>query len=132
MSGPKFKKKYNDTTVEKTISFFRKRMSDKKESLICNSVEKILKECNEDTRNGIILYLNRFSKWYAKYYEKLPGDDFKMVYLKTICILWRNKNNERWAVMGLDETKDGHDLMTHVSNLFAALFRSERYRLYNL
>ena len=65
MSGPKFKKKYNDTTVEKTISFFRKRMSDKKESLICNSVEKILKECNEDTRNGIVLYLNRFSKWYA-------------------------------------------------------------------
>jgi len=46
--------------------------------------------------------------------------------------LWRNKNNERWAVMGLDETKDGHDLMTHVSNLFAALFRSERHRLYNL
>ena len=132
MSGPKFKKKYNDTTVEKTISFFRKRMSDKKESLICNSVEKILKECNEETRNGIILYLNRFSKWYAKYYEKLPGDDFKRVYLKTICILWRNKNNERWAVMGLDETKDGHDLMTHVSNLFAALFSSERYRLYNL
>ena len=123
---PKFKKNYSNITVSKTISFFRKRLSNEK-SQICDIVEDILNKCDEPTRNKIILYLNRFTKWYSKYYEKLPNDDYKMVYLKVVCIMWRNKNIAKFGSLGLDGT---NYVETHVMNMFAALFRSERHRLY--
>ena len=71
-----------------------------------------------------------FAKWYANYYEKLPNNNFKMVYFKTVCKMWREKNNDKWKVLELDSTEWSRAVMTHVSNLFAALLRSERARLY--
>jgi hypothetical protein len=125
----KFKKDYDELTVNKTINFFRKRL-DEKPSRICDVLEKILCENNSHTRNQIILHLNTFAKWYSNYYEKLPSDNFKMVYFKTVCKIWREKNNDKWKVLELDSTEWSKAVMTHVSNLFAALFRSERARLY--
>lgn len=125
----KFEKSYDKLTVSKTLNFFRKRI-DEKPSRICDVVEKILCENDSYTRNQIILYLNAFIKWYANYYEKLPNDKFKMVYFKTICKMWKEKNNAKWKVLELDSTEWGTSVMTHLSNLFAALFRSERTRLY--
>lgn len=125
----KFKKDYDELTVNKTINFFRKRL-DEKPSRICDVVEKILCENNSYTRNQVILYLNTFAKWYANYYEKLPNNNFKMVYFKTVCKMWREKNNDKWKVLELDSTEWSKVVMTHISNLFAALFRSERARLY--
>ena len=125
----KFEKKYNELTVKKTIDFFRKRL-DERPSRICNVVEQILCENNSRTRNQIILYLNMFAKWYANYYEKLPNDNFKKVYFKTVCKMWKDKNNDKWKVLKLDSTGWDRAIMTHISNLFAALFRSERARLY--
>ena len=125
----KFKKDYDELTVNKTINFFRKRL-DERPSRICDAVEKILCENDSYTRNQVILYLNTFAKWYANYYEKLPNNNFKMVYFKTVCKMWREKNNDKWKVLGLDSTEWSKAVMTHVSNLFAALFRSERARLY--
>ena len=82
----KFEKGYDELTVEKTINFFRKRLDDRP-SRICDAVEKILCENNSYTRNQVILYLNMFIKWYANYYEKLPNDNFKMVYFKTVVMM---------------------------------------------
>ena len=115
----KFEKGYDELTVEKTINFFRKRLDDRP-SRICDAVEKILCENNSYTRNQVILYLNMFIKWYANYYEKLPNDNFKMVYFKTVVMMWREKNNAKWKVLGLDSTEWRRAVMTHVSNLFAA------------
>lgn len=128
---PKFKKQYTETTVDKTISFFKKRLSKKEDSRICEVMPKIILECDENTRNKIILHLNKFSKWYSKYYEKLPNKEYKMAYFKYVCTIWRNRNNKKWIQLGLDKTKQGTDVMTHLSNMFAALFRSERYNLYD-
>lgn len=125
----KFEKNYDELSVNKTINFFRKRL-DERPSRICDAVEKILCENSSYTRNQVILYLNMFIKWYSMYYEKLPNDNFKMVYFKTICKMWREKNNDKWKVLELDSTEWRRAVMTHVSNLFAALFRSERARLY--
>lgn len=125
----KFEKGYDELTVEKTINFFRKRL-DERPSRICDAVEKILCENNSYTRNQVILYLNKFAKWYANYYEKLPNDNFKMIYFKTVCRMWSEKNNAKWKVLGLDATEWRMAVMSHISNLFAALFRSERARLY--
>ena len=125
----KFKKDYDELTVNKTINFFRKRL-DERPSRICDAVEKILCENSSYTRNQVILYLNTFAKWYANYYEKLPNNSFKMVYFKTVCKMWREKNNDKWKVLELDSTEWSRAVMTHISNLFAALFRSERARLY--
>ena len=125
----KFKKDYDELTVNKTINFFRKRL-DERPSRICDAVEKILCENNSYTRNQVILYLNTFAKWYANYYEKLPNNNFKMVYFKTVCKMWREKNNDKWKVLELDSTEWSEAVMSHISNLFAALFRSERARLY--
>lgn len=124
----KFKKNYNDVIIEKTVNFFRKRMSDKKESKICDSVENILKECEENTRNKLILHLNKFAKWYSKYYMQLPNADFKMVYFKSVCSIWKKRNNDKMEVIGLDKSDT---IRTHIMNLFAALFTSERHNLYN-
>jgi hypothetical protein len=44
--------------------------------------------------------------------------------------MWREKNNDKWKVLELDSTEWSKAVMTHVSNLFAALLRSERARLY--
>jgi hypothetical protein len=71
-----------------------------------------------------------FAKWYANYYEKLPNDNFKKVYFKIICKIWKDKNNDKWKVLKLDSTDQQRAVMTHISNLFAALFRSERARLH--
>ena len=49
---------------------------------------------------------------------------------ETICKIWREKNNDKLKVLELDSTEWRRAVMTHVSNLFAALFRSERARLY--
>lgn len=125
----KFEKNYDELTVNKTINFFRKRL-DERPSRICDVVENILCENSSYTRNQVILYLNMFAKWYANYYEKLPNNNFKMVYFKTVCKMWREKNNDKWKVLELDSTEWSRAVMTHVSNLFAALFRSERARLY--
>lgn len=125
----KFEKNYDELTVNKTINFFRKRL-DGSPSRICDAVEKILCENSSYTRNQVILYLNMFAKWYANYYEKLPNNNFKMVYFKTVCKMWREKNNNKWKVLELDSTEWCRAVMSHVSNLFAALFRSERARLY--
>lgn len=125
----KFEKKYNELTVKKTINFFRKRINEKP-SRICSVVEQIMCENNSNTRNQIILYLNMFAKWYANYYEKLPNDNFKMAYFKIVCKIWKDKNNDKWKVLKLDSTDWHRAVMTHISNLFAALFRSERARLY--
>ena len=125
----KFEKNYDELTVNKTINFFRKRL-DERPSRICDAVEKILCENSSYTRNQVILYLNMFAKWYANYYEKLPNNNFKMVYFKTVCKMWREKNNDKWKVLELDSTEWCRAVMSHVSNLFAALFRSERARLY--
>ena len=125
----KFKKDYDELTVNKTINFFRKRL-DERPSRICDAVEKILCENSSYTRNQVILYLNTFAKWYANYYEKLPNNNFKMVYFKMVCKMWREKNNDKWKVLELESTEWSKAVMTHVSNLFAALFRSERARLY--
>jgi hypothetical protein len=125
----KFKKDYDELTVNKTINFFRKRL-DERPSRICDAVEKILCENSSYTRNQVILYLNTFAKWYANYYEKLPNNNFKMVYFKTVCKMWREKNNDKWKVLELDSTEWSKAVMSHISNLFAALFRSERARLY--
>ena len=125
----KFKKDYDELTVNKTINFFRKRL-DERPSRICDAVEKILCENSSYTRNQVIRYLNTFAKWYANYYEKLPNNNFKMVYFKTVCKMWREKNNDKWKVLELDSTEWSKAVMSHISNLFAALFRSERARLY--
>lgn len=125
----KFKKDYDELTVNKTINFFRKRL-DERPSRICDAVEKILCENSSYTRNQVILYLNTFAKWYANYYEKLPNNNFKMVYFKTVCKMWREKNNDKWKVLELDSTEWSKAVMSHISNLFAALFRSEIARLY--
>lgn len=125
----KFKKDYDELTVNKTINFFRKRL-DERPSRICDAVEKILCENSSYTRNQVILYLNTFAKWYANYYEKLPNNNFKMVYFKTVCKMWREKNNDKWKVLELDSTEWSKAVMSHLSNLFAAIFRSERARLY--
>lgn len=125
----KFKKDYDELTVNKTINFFRNRL-DERPSRICDAVEKILCENSSYTRNQVILYLNTFAKWYANYYEKLPNNNFKMVYFKTVCKMWREKNNDKWKVLELDSTEWSKAVMSHISNLFAALFRSERTRLY--
>ncbi len=125
----KFKKDYDELTVSKTINFFRNRL-DERPSRICDAVEKILCENDSYTRNQVILYLNMFIKWYSMYYEKLPNDNFKRVYFKTICEMWRDKNNAKWKVLALDATDWRKAVMSHLSNLFAAIFRSERARLH--
>jgi hypothetical protein len=129
MKQAKFKKDYTDATIEKTLSFFRKRLDEK--SKICNSVEDILKERNSETVSKIILHLNKFIKWYSSYYEKLPSDNFKKAYFKSVCKIWREKNNAKWNLLGLLESEDGISIATHISNLFAALMRRERKRLYD-
>ena len=126
MSHPKFDKKYSDTTVDKVISFFYKRFGKKETSTICDVVKDIIQtSCTKRQMNGIVLHLNDFIMWYSKYYEKLPDDNFKSVYIKSVCVMWRERNNAKWDVLKLR-----NDVRTHLSNLFAALFRSERYRLY--
>jgi hypothetical protein len=127
----KFKKNYDGLIINKTINFFRKRL-DGRPSRICDTVEEILLEAEADLdiRNQVILYLNMFTKWYANYYEKLPNDNFKMAYFKTISEMWKEKNNSKWKVLKLESTEWNKSVMTHLSNLFAALFRSEMVRLY--
>ena len=126
----KFKKNYNELIINKTINFFRKRL-DERPSRICDAVEKILLEVEADLyiRNQVILYLSMFAKWYANYYEKLPNDNFKRAYFKTIYEMWEKKNNSKWKVLKLESTEWNKAVMSHLSNLFTALFRSERKRL---
>lgn len=128
MKHAKFKKEYSAEAIEKTISFFRKRLD--KDSRICNSVENIIKEADGKVKDSIIIHLNKFIKWYSNFYEMLPSDTFKKVYFKLICKLWKEKNNSKWEVLGLFGTENGKLIATHVSNLFAALFKKEKKRLY--
>ena len=60
-------------------------------------------------------------------FKENDADIFLYGHTHTFCV---NKNNDKWKALELDSTDWNRAVMTHISNLFAALFRSERARLY--
>ena len=133
MSKTKFKKEYDNMTLEKTINFFKKRLNKKEQSSICDTVIEILEENDDNTRNKIIFLLNSFIKWYSENYERLPNDEFKRAYVNYVFSLWKEKLDDKILLLPVEPGCYGkhRQTRTHIINMFVALFRSERNRLFN-
>ena len=133
MSKTKFKKEYDNIALEKTINFFKKSLNKKEHSNICDTVIEILGENDYNTRNKIIFFLNGFIKWYSENYERLPNDKFKKVYVDYVFYLWKEKLDDKISLLPVEPGCYGklRQIKTHIINMFVALFRSERYRLFN-